>query len=73
MTNEIRIVLDAKDFECLVNGGILKIKDLPSKSLVQIMLKDIGYDLMHDIIDKAPGAPGTTYERENNTPLKKSI
>lgn len=43
---EKRILLDAKDFDTLVGGKILK------KDEVKIALEDIGYDLMSEIISE---------------------
>ena len=41
-----KILLDEKDFETLISGGIIK------KDGVEIALQDIGYNLMYQIIDK---------------------
>lgn len=41
------IMLDEKDFSCLVRGGILEVGDL------KIALSDIGFDQMDKYIDLA--------------------
>lgn len=44
----IRVSLDDKDFQCLVGGGVLKIK--APETTVEIYLKDIGFFEMDRII-----------------------
>lgn len=41
------LILDEKDFTCLVRGGVLHVGNL------RIFLKDIGFDQMLNAIDKA--------------------
>jgi hypothetical protein len=49
--NEIKVLLDAKDFTDLVSGKVItKQQILPGKPEVLLALSDIGYDLMLDII-----------------------
>lgn len=45
-SDDKRYMLTAEDFEKLVSGGIIRIEG------VAIALKDIGYDLMLEIINK---------------------
>ncbi len=41
------IMLDEKDFSCLVRGGIIHMGNL------RIVLKDIGFDIMEQSLDSA--------------------
>jgi len=47
MENPIRVSLDDKDFNVLITGGIVK------KGKVEIILQDIGYLRMNELLDKA--------------------
>ena len=46
----MKILLDEKDFRTLTAGGIVKKKS--NDTIVEIMLSDIGYILMQNIIDE---------------------
>jgi hypothetical protein len=48
--NEIRIKLDEDDFQCLVSGGVLTIKDNKNKQEILIYLADIGLHIMDKCI-----------------------
>jgi hypothetical protein len=47
--NSQYIKLDAEDFKCLVSGGVLKIN--MGNGFVSIILADIGFERMHNILD----------------------
>lgn len=52
-TNKIKIALDLEDFETLVNGNSIARLNTLSGQETEIILKDIGYDKMLEIIFKA--------------------
>ena len=58
----ISISLDDKDFQCLVGGGILKIK--APETTVRIALKDIGFFEMERIIAEVDESKDFYRDRE---------
>jgi hypothetical protein len=52
--NEVRISLDAEDFKTLIAGGIVN-KDVDG---VKILLKDIGYSVMYDLLYREMAGKG---------------
>jgi hypothetical protein len=53
MNSKVYIKLDEESFLCLVRGGQLTISDKRTKTEINIILSDIGFDLMHEIIERA--------------------
>ena len=50
---DVYVSLDEDDFNCLVRGGVLKIAYVDKRQVVQVCLKDIGFDRMDKAIDSA--------------------
>lgn len=57
----INIFMDNDDFECLVRGGNLKVAFMKGdkKHLVNIALKDIGFNMMYQGVEKAEKGENT--------------
>lgn len=49
---DVNINFNHEDFQQLVAGGILKIKDKTTGRNIYIILSDIGFNNMHDAIEK---------------------
>ena len=64
--NKIKVSLDAEDFKTLISGGIVEDK----KQGVKILLKDIGYTVLYDLLYKEMADKGyvmvepTEHEKE---------
>lgn len=50
--SDIYIALTAEDYQCLIAGGKLTVKDKKTSNEIQIILQDIGYSLMHELIER---------------------
>lgn len=59
---ETYIGLTADDFQCLVRGGQLTVIDYKNGVKTNIILKDIGFDLMHELIERVEEGKEKTYE-----------
>lgn len=63
--SEIRIRLDEKEFTSLVRGGEVKVKLKDKKSTVHLILADIGFIQMNDIVEKAMYGGVKSYREES--------
>jgi hypothetical protein len=52
MSTQVYIKLDKESFLCLVRGGQLTISDKRTKTEINIILSDIGFNLMHELIER---------------------
>ena len=55
---EIRLALTWKDFATLVRGECLTHKDKEVPIMIKIVLSDVGFDVMHALIERAKATRG---------------
>jgi hypothetical protein len=62
---QIKIRLDEDDFQCLVSGGILTLKDAKNKQEIAICLADIGFHRMDHCITQVDTGKVEPYSHLN--------
>lgn len=64
MSKEIYVSLDLKEFRALVRGGQVDIKTKEGTT-IKMILKDIGFDAMHEVVTEATWDSPLSFKEES--------